>query len=496
VSPVGREVDRESGPKDGPLAVLAWALVYLAVAGALQAYTVAPLDADTAYHVAVGRLIREHGLLRAFPWTPFSILADHYADKELLLHLAFAAMAGIPWITAAKLAGTVIGAGTLFAIYAVLRQERVRLAGLWALLPLAASGAFVYRFALVRPHVASIGLAVLALWLAARRRLVGLAVLAAVYPWVHLSWHLPLLLAVLAEGSRLLVRDRPRPGTVLAAAGGIAVGIALHPNGLELVRLNWIHMVEVLGQNVWAERAGFQMGNEFRPFTLVQAARYLLLPAAMCVAAALLAWRGRARRFVPVTFAAAALVLGVLTLRSARFIELFTPFSTVALALALASTGWRIPAAVFSAALVYTATVGSPAIRNVAGGVDLVPPPLAAWLQQRIPVGAQVFTCEWDTTGPLMLALPERRFVVALDPTLFYAKDPQLYEIWYRLPREAPLDSALVVREDFGARYVLCSGSKWRRFLARLGAAPGVKLLGSNPAWTLLEIAGEGAEAQ
>ncbi|PKN16660.1 MAG: hypothetical protein CVU66_00165 [Deltaproteobacteria bacterium HGW-Deltaproteobacteria-23] len=69
--------------------VPAWAVIFILLAGALHLYIPYPLDSDTAYHNAVGRLIGEHGILQAFPWTPFSWLSDHYADKELLFHLLF-----------------------------------------------------------------------------------------------------------------------------------------------------------------------------------------------------------------------------------------------------------------------------------------------------------------------------------------------------------------------------------------------------------------------
>ena len=125
----------------------AWALCFLAVAGLVQLLTPVPWDADTAYHVAVSRLIARHGILHAFPWTPFSWLADHYADKELLFHLLLVPLAGLPWITAAKVAGTVAGAALLLALYLVLRKEGGPGAGLWALLPLGASASFLLRFA-------------------------------------------------------------------------------------------------------------------------------------------------------------------------------------------------------------------------------------------------------------------------------------------------------------------------------------------------------------
>ena len=98
-------------PRYAPL--FAWAALYLAIAYVIQFHIVSvPIDADTAYHAAVGRLLYEHGILRSFPWTPFSWLSDHYADKELLFHLLFAPLSGLGWITAsAPVPATRKGAG-------------------------------------------------------------------------------------------------------------------------------------------------------------------------------------------------------------------------------------------------------------------------------------------------------------------------------------------------------------------------------------------------
>lgn len=43
-----------------------WWATYAAAAAALQVIQSAPFDADTGDHIAVARLLREHGLLRAF----------------------------------------------------------------------------------------------------------------------------------------------------------------------------------------------------------------------------------------------------------------------------------------------------------------------------------------------------------------------------------------------------------------------------------------------
>ncbi len=472
--------------------ILAWAALYLALAALLQfGFASVPHDEDTAYHVAVGWLIREHGLLRAFPWTPFSWLAEHYADKELLFHLLFVPLAGLSWMTAAKIVGTICGAVALFALYLVLRAENIRFAGLWAAFPLIASDVFLFRFALVRPHLLSIALAVVVLWAAARGRLVVLAVASAIYPWAYVAWQLPLVLVAIAEVARLGSGERLRWRPFAAALAGILVGVALHPNALELVRFSWIVLADILVRGAWGGAgAELNLGREFDPFTLAQWARWLSVCVAMTAAALALAWRERRSDSLALAFALAALGFGLLTARTARFAEYFVPFSVAALALASRAIRWRWTAvAVAAACLAYTAIPASETLRGLRQKRLLIPPELAAELRQRIPVGAQVFTCDWGFTGTLMLALPERRFMVALDPTLFHLKDPERFQLWMRLQREGPPGTAAAIRERFGARYVACFWDEYLRdFTNRLAFEPGVKTLVMTDDWNVYEL--------
>src|SRR5512138_1145758 len=227
-----------------PIAV--WAAGFLAIAAVVQfGFVSIPYDADTAYHVAVGRLIREHGILRAFPWTPFSWLADHYADKEELFHLLLAPLSGLDWIVASRIAGTVLGTVLLTVFWLLLRRERVRWAGLWVVAALASSGYFAVRFAIVRPHLLSIPLALAIAWAAARRRLALLFLLSLLYPLCYVGWHVALGLAVLAELARALSGERPSWKPAAAAAGGLALGVLIHPNFPAIVQLFWIQNARI-----------------------------------------------------------------------------------------------------------------------------------------------------------------------------------------------------------------------------------------------------------
>jgi len=470
--------------------LVAWGVTYLAVAGLWQADTRVPWDADTSYHVAVAHLIREHGILHAFPWTPFSWLADHYADKELLFHLLLAPFAGLDWIACAKIVGALLGAATLFASYLILRSEGVRAAGFWALLPLTASLVYAFRFILVRPHVTSIALALLVLFAAVRRRYVLLAVTAALYPWAYVGWYLAVVLTLVAECARLAAGERAswRPLAVVAVA--LAGGIALHPNALNLLRLSWLVDVKLLIGTAWAGRSGLELGEEFRHFTFYEWWRYLGASVLATLAALVIAWRHRRKDAGGLAFSASALAFGSLSLLTARFAEYFVPFAVLSLALASRHLRWRLfTAAVATALVLYSAAPLYDLWQGSREREELIPSELALRLQEEIPPGAQVFTCGWLTTGTMMLAMPERKFMVALDPTFFLVKDPALYELWFHIPRQPPQDVANVIRSSFGARYVMCLRERrFGEFFDRLESGPGVRTILSSRFWNVYEL--------
>jgi hypothetical protein len=237
----------------------------------------------------------------------------------------------------------------------------------------------------------------------------------------------------------------------------------------------WIEIGEVLFNQAWRGAAGLELGNELGPFPLDEWLRYLLGAVATAVVALAIAWRSRPGP-VAIAFLLAALVFGVLTVRSARFAEYFVPFAVIALALGSRYVGWRpLPAVVLGALLCYSLPATVPLLGVLRSRQEWLSPPLAAELRAAIPTGAQVFTCEWGFTGTMMLALPDRRFVVALNPVYFYLANPELYALWFALPRQAPQDAASVIKDRFRARYVLCRwDDRFRPFFARLAAEPGV----------------------
>lgn len=471
----------------------AWIAVFILAVTLLQIFIPYPVDDDTAYHYSVGRLIAEHGILQSFPWTRFSWQFDRYADKEFLFHLLFVPLGGLGFVNASRVVGVIGGTLVLATLYLVLRAERVRYAGIWALLPLGTS-VFVYRFAQVRPHLLSIALALIVLWAYSRGRLRILAVAALLYPLSYVAfWQIPLILVVAVEVARFISRERFcwKPAATLMV--GIVAGIALHPNTSNLLAINWIHMTDILLHNAWGAKVEFNMGEEFDPFPLITWAQYLAGAVLMAGAALVFALRGRMKDSFPLACALAVLVFWLLTIRTNRFLEYFVPLSALALAVATRSSEKRLLAPVLvGVSLFYTVLFGTIPYRNLAS-FDLknwyMEPEVAKVFAREIPVGAKVFTTGWEYTGSLLLNLPARYYMVALDPTLLYKRDPALYDVWYRTLLDAPADSARIVRTRFDSRFVVAQNYQplWPFFRA-LAADPTVRLLFADEKWLLFDL--------
>lgn len=480
-----------SRPSESRWGILVWCSAYLLIVCAVHLQFMPFVDHDVPYHIAVGRLMRQHGILHAFPWTPFSWLSDRYADDRFLFHLLYVPLAGLSGTTAARIVGTLAGTAILLSLHLVLRAERVPFAGLCALLPLAVSIPFISRFLLIRPHLLSIALAPVFLWAAVRGRLWLLAALSAIYPLTYVAfWQLPLLLLIAAATARLLAGEPIPWERALVVLGGIAVGVTLHPNSLNLLQYSWIVMVDVLIRNTWLGEAGFNMASELAPYPLGAWVQGLSIPVLMTLSAPLPAWRRRRDDVVPLAFTLAALGFCVLTIRSARFAEYFVPFAVVAFALVARQLPWRfLLPTVLAVSLLWTLVLGQRTFSNWAAKTEPLPAEIAARLQQEIPPGAQVFTVNWDYTGLLLLMLPDRYFLVALDPTLFHLKDPQLYRLWYRITHFPRPGIADIIRERFGAQFVVIYlPPASQAFNFQLASEPGVRILLNARDWMVFDL--------
>ena len=494
--------------------------VWLALAGAAVALFYlsariagsAPWSYDEYYHLGMARELLKHFPLRSFPWTPFSLVSEHFVDGSPLFHVALMPFAGLP-IESAGLAGVALGQIFVLSCLGVV-LFRLRLRHGWAyMLGMATLGPqFAMRFDMCRPQLMLIGFSLLFLGLLVTgARPWILAIVIAVFSVAHVgSWIAIFYTAAwaaagwLASPASATPSERRFPWQLLLwVAGGWLVGQLIHPNlpyNLRVMALaNFVVPFEASSAGNAALRS--QIGEELAPPGLgIMAEQWTIFLAPLLASILLLRDRSlRSRATLSTTLVALAfLLVGALLLQ--RMLEVAAPLGLLALAVVAAEhrrqdrrggllggwTSWAAAGALLVGAL-WTAST----LRQYGFGRVSPPQEMARWLGEQGRPGERVFTAQWADSAPLFYSAPRLQSLVALDPTMFFAKDPRLFQLYVDVVQGKRPDAARVIRERFGARWVtLWQAPVYESLAEQLAATPGVRLVYRDPYYVIADLGG------
>ena len=77
---------------------------------------------------------------------------------------------------------------------------------------------------------------------------------------------------------------------------------------------------------------------------------------------------------------------------------------------------------------------------------------------------------------------------MALDPTVFYLKDPARFQTYADVVADRNLDPAAVIRRQFGARWVTVPYNAFRPVASRLARSPGVQLVYGDRDYAVMDL--------
>lgn len=460
----------------------------------IQGATPHLVDRDGYFHARYTNLLPERGLARRFEWAQESVLRERFSDKELLFHILLAPFCRdeASMVPRTKVAVVIIDVAIVASFYAILRAQGIRAAPLFALALLAAGNHFVFRLAMARPHLLSVLLAIAGAHAILARRRALVAGIGFVYAWTYAAPYLLIALALADRAARALHASPPetdRGGSLLAAAGGVAAGLVLHPyfpNDLHaLLVQSGLGLGRAWGLGPGAALGPIRLGDEFGPITT----RSLLLTSTGALAAlaggiaAGLAGRARpSARTLSLAFMAGGTLF--LFLLSAKFVEYFAPlailFAGSAVGDALGERPWReVLAGPFrrlaaGAAIAAVALLAWRSVAEARRGAALTPPPslegCARWLRANAPPGETVLHLSWADFAVLFHFDPEHRYLVSFDPMYMWAHDPGKARLLedVRAGRR-PLDPA-ELRRAFGGRWLAIPKERPRHVEAALDA--------------------------
>ncbi len=92
--------------------------------------------------------------------------------------------------------------------------------------------------------------------------------------------------------------------------------------------------------------------------------------------------------------------------------------------------------------------------------------------------GSRVFTADWDDFPHMFFWNTHNTYLAGLDPTYMSIYDPGLYRRWRDVTSGRTPNPSGVIRQEFGARYVVSDRErKHEAFLRAADADPGLEVV-------------------
>jgi len=286
-------------------------------------------DPDRYYHLALGRMAAENGLLRVLPQVEDLGWGQYFPDKEFLFHVLTelgyrggrdaGVLAIIP----------LLGSAIALVLYATLaRVLPPWKAALFTLLPIVFSARFLFRLMLLRPHVLAILFFCLLLWaVLGRRRLISCA---AVFGFVlaYHAFYVPLI-AIVCSWPLRRTATHPAGLRLEWMVLALVAGLLLNPYFPSNLIMALTHIWVAIGTGMPAD---MRSGIEVMPLTVAQnvAVNGVVRVAPLTLACllpcyALGIYRGGTDRANYRYLLIVTLVFAALGLKSARAIEYSIP---------------------------------------------------------------------------------------------------------------------------------------------------------------------------
>ena len=458
-------------------------------------------DFDGYYHIRWSQLLWKGVLDGEFPpifiSLPLTTLNPRdYADQHFLFHILLIPYTWSGNLTkGAKTAVVVFSTLAILSCYWLLLRHNVRYDFLFFLALMSCSADFFYRLNSARASSLSIIYMTAAIVLLFERRYVWLAPLGFLYAWTYNLFLFFGVITVCWITAVWWTRRRVEWRPAFWAGLGMVAGMVINPYFPQNFKL--------LAEHLFAKAGQFSIvpGIEWQSFP-----SWILLERSFVACAAMvLGYMGcgyllalepyqRSHTERPMFFLLFSSFLLLIALRARRFTEYWPPFAVLFAAFALAaiwdarSQGqaqvvqqgggqytqrskrdwmWRLVSV--SVVLAAIGVYNLDASRKMIADTRITPGHYSKgmeWIQDHVPIGARIYNVNWSDFPKLFFYDTSHTYVAGLDPTYLADQNPELSQLYERINTGREPHPAAIIRERFGASYVML-GNLW-------GIAPGL----------------------
>ncbi|HLD61521.1 MAG TPA: hypothetical protein VI998_00960 [Patescibacteria group bacterium] len=482
-------------------------------------------DPDSFYHAKIAQILANGKILHEFPWLQFTTLKDNFTDHHFLYHIfliPFVSLFPDP-LAGLKFSVVVIGTMVFTVIFWFLKSNKVPFSFALTLILLAA-GPYLFRANLAKAPILSLAVLIVGLQLMFRKKYIPLFFLSFFYVWLYGGWMLlggaavvyTIIDAIISPlRSQSEIRN-PKFETnskfkfsnfktilyfvfwlfdivsyfVLRASNllnikllgivflGLLAGLIINPYFPDNIAFTWQQAVKI-GLINYQNIIG--VGGEWYPYKIFDLIGglnliFIIMVGSLAIFLATLP-KQTSKSLTLFVFTA---IFFILTLKSKRNIEYFTPFAILFSGFALRD-GLQIsrlalknliPESIvqkltYGLIIGYIAVMAVPSAfkeiantkRDLSSGTPFAQfKGIGNWLKTNTPKGSIVLHSDWDESPVLFYQNDWNYYIVGLDPTFMYEYNKDLYWKWVNITTGKGVDDMTkVIKNELRVQYVLAT---------------------------------------
>lgn len=451
---------------------------------------------DPYYHAKHALLIAQSGQLNLVePWLEFHFFNYAPTDPWWGFHLGLALFIHLFGLfLGVKIFASLLGALVFLVFYLILNNLSIKYPLVWTWLLFSASSVFTYRLFLERPHLLSMIVLPLALLLLIKGRNFGLFALSLFYALCYDLAPMIILAALIYSAVEAQANRRINLRPLIASAGGILIGIIIHPESL-----NYLYIIFMqLWQTFFLKFTGIDLGigseSQLMDFSGFVSSNFLVLLFYVAAVVLFLALRKYNQNKVSGNFL--FLYSGfwfLVTLAVPRGVEYWLPSVVLFIALVFNnfwSTAefnqiwhWLAKKLNFKVFIFFLLSLAVLIIfNNLSNAFSLIYQTKSLdyqsfeqanfWLKSHTKEDSIIFYNNWGMWPLMFFHNNHNRYIHGIDPTFLYEYDHKLFWLWKNISYyglycdrqeicldASPRDNArlikMAIKEKFQADYIL-----------------------------------------
>ncbi|MBT6691710.1 hypothetical protein HOB10_05275 [Candidatus Parcubacteria bacterium] len=456
-------------------------------------------DPDGFYHAKITTFLGQGTLLKSLPWMQFTTLKEHYTDHHLLYHLLLLPFTYITdnALLAVKIATVLFAVIMILVFYWLLKQFKIVWPFVFALLFISLE-AVSFRLALVKANSLSLLVIWLLIYAMFRQKTWLMALLGFVFVWLYGGWALSIIIFFIyffsekiyerlntnklkLFWSKVVHTFNFKKGSAknhrifLGLILGLLAGLVINPYWPHNLYFYYQQIIQIGVINLGGQ---LQVGGEWYGTSfmhIISSLPHIFVLASLLILMLFINYQKISKK-TWFSFLLSFVFL-LLTVKSRRYIEYFSPFLLLFTACAFTDVksmvNWKKIKKFWSNnptyLKVYLGLAGTlftililPVIFTKTWDVAIPQNwtlekfrPGLLWLKQNTPADTLIFHGDWDEWPILFYHNDHNRYIVGLDPTFMYNFDANLQQEHTDIT--AGKIKGIVsekIKKDFGADYV------------------------------------------